>query len=410
MSEPTLPPPPPPGETAASGPSAAAPDAAAVHAAAAAEFQARLLAVTPRAWLVPALVGANVAVFMVTAVRGVGLFSPEASELVAWGANYGPATLSGEPWRLFTSTFLHFGALHLAMNMVALWDAGRLMERLLGRPRFAATYLAAGILGSAASLVVHAGAVSAGASGAVFGVYGGLGGFLVRERRAIPGPVLARLRAVAFSFVGYNLLFGVAASGIDMGAHVGGLLAGFGAALLLARPLTPGRSQGWAGAAAVVALSLSVIGLVGALPSPAERIPLTRRDLPGFTVELPAVEVLDEVPGDQAGRLMMRTSDAPRVALGVSWQVQDGARADLEAMAQATASALRITGPARRLAIPGPRGAEVDTIELGRGKAVLWISTFTCGERRLVIAAAGSLGVESLHRRIVPSVRCKESR
>ena len=74
--------------------------------------------------------------------------------------------------RLVTSVFLHFGIIHLALNMIALWNAGPLVERLFGPVAFADIYLVAGLTGSVASLAVHGNVVSAGASGAIFGLAG----------------------------------------------------------------------------------------------------------------------------------------------------------------------------------------------------------------------------------------------
>ncbi len=234
-------------------------------------FQLALRAVTPRLWVVPGLILLNVAVYGVMVLSGVAPFSPQAGALVAWGADYGPASLGGEPWRLLTSTFLHFGLIHLLMNMVVLGDAGPIVERLYGHVRFLALYLAAGLCGSLASLAVHPQAVGAGASGAVFGVYGALGAFLLREGKAIPTPELLRLSRVAGAFIGYNLLFGLSHAEIDAAAHVGGLLAGAGAGALLARPLNPARLPS---PLRPVAVTAGVLGLVAAalmlLPKPAD--------------------------------------------------------------------------------------------------------------------------------------------
>jgi rhomboid protease GluP len=90
-----------------------------------------------------------------------------------------------------------------------------------------------------ASVVLSPQAVGAGASGAVFGVYGALGAFLIRERGAIPFGPLRALRNSAAAFVVYNVVFGFSVAGIDNAAHVGGLIAGGLAGLWLARPLGP---------------------------------------------------------------------------------------------------------------------------------------------------------------------------
>jgi membrane associated rhomboid family serine protease len=205
------------------------------------DFERFLRTITPRVWLVPAIILVNVAVYVAMVASGVAPFSPSVASVLPWGANYGPRTLGGQPWRLLTSMFIHFGAFHLLLNMVVLWDAGRLLERIYGQARFAAIYLAAGVSGSFASLLIHPQSVGAGASGAVFGVYGALGAFLLRERGALPGPVLSQLSRFAIGFVIYNMLFSMTDSTIDAAAHVGGLLGGAAAGAWLARPLVSTR-------------------------------------------------------------------------------------------------------------------------------------------------------------------------
>src|SRR5438477_620586 len=86
----------------------------------AAEFQALITRLTPRAWVTPAIVGANVAVFVAMLATGVHWFSPSAQTLIDWGANYAPRTTSGQWWRLLSSMFIHIGVLHVAMNMLVL--------------------------------------------------------------------------------------------------------------------------------------------------------------------------------------------------------------------------------------------------------------------------------------------------
>ena len=121
-----------------------------------------------------ALVGINAAVFLGMALAGISITSPTTQQLVHWGANWGPLTLSGESWRLFTCMFLHIGVIHIAFNMWCLWDLGALAESLYGHWTFASVYLISGVAGSVASVAWHPGTVSAGASGAIFGIAGAL--------------------------------------------------------------------------------------------------------------------------------------------------------------------------------------------------------------------------------------------
>jgi membrane associated rhomboid family serine protease len=155
----------------------------------------------------------------------------------------------GEWWRLVSSAFLHYGILHLGLNMVSLYFGGRILEVVIGRWRFLTLYLVAAVAGSAGALYVDSASASAGASGAIFGVFGAL---LVLERRgtiATGGQVLA--------LIVLNLLFTFAVPGISIGAHVGGLIAGILVMIgfIRFRSSTP---LAVAAAAAVVLVSLVV--------------------------------------------------------------------------------------------------------------------------------------------------------
>jgi rhomboid protease GluP len=232
-----------------------------------AAFGSQVHALTPQGFVTEALIALNVAVFLAMVVSGVSPMEPTIASLLDWGANYAPRTTGGEAYRLFTSTFIHIGAIHLLMNMYVLWGTGRLVERILGNAGFLVLYVASGLLGSVASAAWSPYVVSAGASGAVFGVYGGLFGFLARQKHSIPKEALSPLLRSAVVFIGYNLAFGVTQKGIDMAAHLGGLAAGFVAGLVLAHELTPegaagrtARNFGLAvGAAAAVAAALFVL-------------------------------------------------------------------------------------------------------------------------------------------------------
>ena len=148
------------------------------------------------------------------------------------GGNYGSATLGGEPWRLFTSMFLHYGVLHLAMNMLGLIDGGRHVERMYGRAGFVALYLVAGLAGSLATSL-RSNVVSAGASGAIFGVFGAFGAFLLLHRDRLDKEEVTKQSRGLLIFLVYNLYIGITAQGIDVVAHLGGLGAGFLAGLAL---------------------------------------------------------------------------------------------------------------------------------------------------------------------------------
>jgi membrane associated rhomboid family serine protease len=188
------------------------------------------------------LIALNTLVFLIAVLQGVSVVNPTADSVLKWGADYGPLTLHGQWWRMVVSTFLHFGIIHLLFNMFVLFNIGLFMESLAGRVPFVVLYLVCGLGGSAASLWWHPVIVSAGASGAIFGLYGALLGFLVRHRGSIAAESLASLRKGALTFIGYNLLFGLR-PGVDMAAHVGGLATGFVIGLFLIERPSSSRSS-----------------------------------------------------------------------------------------------------------------------------------------------------------------------
>lgn len=228
-------------------------------------FHRTLLGLTPRIFITHTIVGLNVAAFIALALLGVHPWSPTVASLVQWGANYGPLTTDGQWWRLLSATFIHIGVLHIAMNMYVLWGVGQFVERLVGRAGLVVLYLLSGLAGSLASTWWNPLVVSAGASGAVFGVYGALLGFLLRQRRAIPTQVLSRLRSGAIIFLGLNLMLGFSIEGIDMAAHLGGLVGGFLCGLALSHPLRRDAARRrWLrnGATALVGAALVLAAIV----------------------------------------------------------------------------------------------------------------------------------------------------
>jgi rhomboid protease GluP len=118
-----------------------------------------------------------------------------------------------------------------------LWDIGHFMERLLGSAGCAVVYLVAGLSGSVASLWWNPQVASAGASGAIFGLYGGLIGYLLAGSQDIPRDIAKNLTRNALIFLGYNLLWGLTHKGIDMAGHLGGLLGGLAGGFAMAQRL-----------------------------------------------------------------------------------------------------------------------------------------------------------------------------
>jgi rhomboid protease GluP len=230
-----------------------------------------VILLAPRAFVTPTIVAVNVAVFLAMIASGASPLSPDVATMLDWGANYGPWTTDGQWWRLLSSTFVHGGILHLAINMWVLWVAGRLVERLLGNIGFAILYILSGLIGSLASLAWNPSSVTVGASGAVFGVVGALVGFLVIHHRALPPEWVRSLRASLGSFLLYNLAFGLVVPGISMAAHVGGLVAGVLCGLALSGPAAQhaaGR-RWWRNAAVLVVGSIAVVAGAMALSAAA---------------------------------------------------------------------------------------------------------------------------------------------
>ena len=184
-------------------------------------------------WATLIIIGLNAAVFLFMAVNGVNIMAPETKDLLDWGANFKPLTLDGEWWRLLTSCFLHIGVLHLAVNMYSLLSVGVLLENMLGRAQYVIAYLVCGLAGSAASLWWHEATVSAGASGAIFGMFGLFYGWVTTSHRLSAEEKKAQL-ASAGTFLAFNLFMGLSGK-IDNAAHLGGLAGGIIIGLLVSK-------------------------------------------------------------------------------------------------------------------------------------------------------------------------------
>ena len=192
---------------------------------------------TPRLFITPILLGLNLLVFALMIFSGVSPLEPTGRELLQWGANFGPFTVNNGWWRIFACTFLHIGFMHLAFNMWCLWSLGSLAERLFGNWTFLMLYVLSGLGGSICSLLWNPKVVSAGASGAIFGVAGGLVMFWRLGHLSVPKSVIKSDLNSLLLFVGYNLFYGLTSEGVDNAGHVGGLLVGLLMGAFLHRPL-----------------------------------------------------------------------------------------------------------------------------------------------------------------------------
>jgi membrane associated rhomboid family serine protease len=219
------------------------------------------------------LIGINVSVYLLALAQGAQ-FNGAGTSIHKNGAlvvsnifSYGtPIGLAeGEWWRLVTSAFLHYGPIHLAMNMYSLWLIGQLLERSLGAMRYLSIYLVSGLAGSAGALLLgpmrdlfspDPATMTVGASGAIFGI---LGAALVLERQQT-----YVLGGSALTLLVLNLAFTFAVPGISIGGHIGGLVGGALCILLLSqfgrRSAVYARNDvlAWAGIASVAVLSFLV--------------------------------------------------------------------------------------------------------------------------------------------------------
>ena len=165
----------------------------------------------------------NILVFVIMIIGGTSIASPTPQDLLEWGGNRRSEILDGEYWRLLTAVFLHGGLMHLAMNIIGLFLAGMLLDKVLGRVKIVVSFVVCGLIGSLTSCFWHENVVSVGASGAIYGLYGIIAVFRLfkiypRESNYIVWFVLG-------AGAGMGLLFGML-GGIDNAAHIGGLIAG----------------------------------------------------------------------------------------------------------------------------------------------------------------------------------------
>ena len=174
----------------------------------------------------------NVIVFVIGAISSTnqsGYLSGTMTNFHVRWLLFGPYVASGDWWRLVTSGFLHFGVLHVGMNMFVLYQLGRLLEPMLGRLRFAMVYLAALFGGAAMVLVITPHEPTAGASGAIFGLLGCAIVYLRARGVNVWQTGLGMMLLI-------NLVLTFTISNISIGGHLGGLLVGGICGLAFAQP------------------------------------------------------------------------------------------------------------------------------------------------------------------------------
>ena len=170
-----------------------------------------------------ALLAINLVIFLLMELSGGSM---NEATLMAFGAKSNAAIDQGEVWRFITPVFIHISALHLVLNSYALWIVGQQVERLYGSARFITLYVLMGISGVAGSYLFSPNALSAGASGAIFGLFGVLLVFGIRHRHTVPRFLSRAIRVGILPVIGINLFIGFLIPVIDNAAHIGGLLGG----------------------------------------------------------------------------------------------------------------------------------------------------------------------------------------
>lgn len=226
-------------------------------------------------YVTKALIGINVLVMLISAAvggaqslaggSGFGGLMGNSNSLTRWGAVLGYASYSnldptahgiaaGEVYRLFTAMFIQYGILHLLMNMWALWILGRSLEAVLGPLRFAVLYVIAGLGGNVAVYVFSApNAATAGASGAIFGLFAAL--FVIMRK-------LGRDTSAVIPILVINLVFTFAVPGISIAGHLGGMVIGGIVALILAYAPRNARTAVQAAGCTAVVILLAVAAII----------------------------------------------------------------------------------------------------------------------------------------------------
>lgn len=160
----------------------------------------------------------NIVVFALMTLAGG---TTNQAVLVLFGAKVNRLIDLGQYWRLFTCIFIHIGIMHLMFNGYALVAIGQVAESMFGHARFALLYLLSGVAGATASYLFST-TISAGASGAIFGLLGALVAYGWKNANMWRSGFIANLLFV----MGLNIVFGLITPGIDNFAHIGGMLAG----------------------------------------------------------------------------------------------------------------------------------------------------------------------------------------
>ena len=181
------------------------------------------------------LIAVNLLVFLISAWISKNIFDIDIYTLIIMGAKVNSLIDKGQVWRLITCAFLHGGLIHIFFNMYALKILGPEIEYVYGKVKYLVIYLLSAIAASIFSYIFGPPAVSVGASGAIFGLFGAMLIFGIKHRKQMGKAYMMNILQVIF----VNVIIGISSSNIDNAAHFGGLIVGALIALLLGerRPL-----------------------------------------------------------------------------------------------------------------------------------------------------------------------------
>lgn len=161
------------------------------------------------------IIVANIIVFILSLIYGI-------DNVAIYAGLYAPAVRDGEIYRLITAAFVHSGLLHIFLNMYALYVVGVQLESFYGSLKYLVIYLFSAVMGSLLSMAFLGNAISVGASGAIFGLFGALLYFGYHYRVYLGNTIKTQILPVIL----INLLIGFSIAGIDQFAHLGGLFGG----------------------------------------------------------------------------------------------------------------------------------------------------------------------------------------
>ncbi len=201
------------------------------------------------------LIGMNLLVFLLMYIFGAG--SENIGTLLKFGALSKPhIIINNEYYRIFTSAFLHIGFLHLLFNMYALNAIGTQVENYFGKKKYLIIYFVSILISSLLSLVITPiGIISAGASGAIFGLFGALLYFGYNYRAYFGNVILRQLLPIII----INLLIGFMSQGINNAAHIGGLVGGFLVSYATGLKTKSSKSERTSGTIALIILIATLI-------------------------------------------------------------------------------------------------------------------------------------------------------